>query len=376
MKKWYVICLLITSLCSAKSCSSKCTLSQIKSIVSNIQNQLSSSLCNSCVATPITAPATITAPGSYCLSNDSTATITIATSNVTLNLNNHALGSISANGVNNVKIFNGFVQGGAGIDLNGLNTVSISDLEINNTTVNGINLGISEAVVIRNVLINNSAANGININNSQKIVIDNVTVNNSAQRGISVSVAGAADMFVLNSSVYACGDIGFNLSGINTVAYNCVASANTSYGFRFIASSAATAENCVSTQNATEGFLVDSAVASLINSTAEFNGRAGFFITNFSTVILEGCIALNNSGNGFNMDFNNSFGLVRGCSASYNGVNGFLDQTGAISPVIYVNNIATNNVGGDYSQGTTLPPFNYLLYTNPAANYWTNTASA
>lgn len=94
--------------------------------------------CPSCVITPISAPGTISAPGSYCLANNITGAITITADDVTLDLNNHTIDSgsigIEITG-NNATILNGTIQNMSecGIRIAGASNSILTAIDVVNT---------------------------------------------------------------------------------------------------------------------------------------------------------------------------------------------------------------------------------------------------
>ena len=394
MKRWYAIMLVSTALCAK---SDRCLLSQIKTILVNIRNQMS--VQSECATTPIAAPATITAPGSYCLDNNSTGAITIASNNVALNLNNHSLGAVNIGAFREVTVFNGFVEGGSGITLSGSTNVELAYLQMDSTTSNGITINnASSAVAIHDVIISNAAANGIELTGgSFNITIKDVLVTGATATGIDFeSTPGARDVFIESTVVYNCGARGFRL-GEGASIINCVAAYNNGNGIRFQAANSIEpnaasmyAQDCVAMNNADDGVHIIGGKVTLVNVTAINNGNGGlpienrgFYVTSEATVMFEGCIAESNVGDGFLIDDSpSSTGTIRGCSAINNGGFGFEDQGNGI---IYINNIASSNNGGGLAQNYSAPaataPFYSRSYTaiqdgtESFVSYWTNVAA-
>ncbi len=94
--------------------------------------------CPSCMATAISAPGTISMPGSYCLAKNITGTITIAADDVTLDLNNHTIdsGSIGVEIMgNNATVLNGTIQNtsACGIKISGANNSVLTAIDVINT---------------------------------------------------------------------------------------------------------------------------------------------------------------------------------------------------------------------------------------------------
>lgn len=378
--------------CQAKS-SKCCELTHIRNILTAIQNSIVNILnFDLCGSTPITAATTITVPGNYCLANDVTGGITIASPNVALNLNNFTLsGSIVIN-ASQVTVSNGVLMGnatGTGIYIGGTTSdAHIHDVIINNF-INGIlglggarnivitnvtsrnNIGSSSHgvyidaatnVVIKDSQFNNNQVTGLLVDNSSNVIIDNCTANgNGIGFSDSVFISPINNTNVLITNCFASSNgIGFSISGQDTLVIECDASSSTNIGF------------------AVQGLNTLATSATLLKCNATDNANAGFSIqaTGTPTSVdfwLEDCIS-NNNGIGFNQTLTTGvIGTVKACSASNNTGCGFNDVTG--SAIHYASNYSADN-GTNYCVASTsvaaaTTPY---FYVTPiaGATYWDN----
>lgn len=155
-----------------------------------------SALCREiCLPLPIAAPATINAPGYYCLQADGTGPITINANDVTLDLNNHTVSGTGS---------------GSGIIVNaGLNRVIKNGLVVNFDT--GILGNLSDNTLVTNVHIADCISNGILFIDTVDTILDKVTIitvtgvgvqftgTNTSNTIKAVSVTQASQGFVLTN---------------------------------------------------------------------------------------------------------------------------------------------------------------------------------
>jgi len=250
--------------------------------------------------TPISSsPFTITNSGSYYLTTNLTVSsgnaITIATNNVTLNLNGFTIASTTpsaagtgvllAGGNANIAILNGFITGRV----------------TNNGSVyggSGFGYGIFYSgnypsnVRVSHISVSGCLNDGINLYYINSIIVESTTVN-------LVGGTGILAWSVNNSSVTSCGDTGINANTVfNCTAYiagnigitcgpasNCSGSSSNSYGIY-----ASTANNCR---------------GSSINGTGIFAGTAnnsvGLSTSGtgvYANLLAVGCYGQSSSGTG------------------------------------------------------------------------------
>ncbi len=195
----------------------------------------------SCAPTPIFTAGTISTAGNYCLANDIDGTITIAASDVGLDLNNY-------------KITDGLVINSS------LNQISVEN-------------GVVEAASVQDAITINSGCSRINL--------DAVTVKNAVCGMNFVSLAGG--------SIENC-EMTLNTTGLllnscqKVVVKNCIASCNTHAGFDLISSTTNCFEDCKALSTG-EG-----------NSDIAHVGIYGFVSQNGYGNIFERCIANSTQG--------------------------------------------------------------------------------
>jgi hypothetical protein len=183
--------------------------------------------------TPISsAPFTITTPGSYYLTTNLTVSggdaITIAANGVTLDLNGFTIASTAAsaagygilinNGLRNLAILNGFIQGGV---TNGGGVYSGSGFGY------GI-YGFPQNARVSGVSVSDCLYSGIHIGNQVSTVVESCTVQTVGNLGIYASI-------IKSSTAVDCGNTGING---NQVA-DSRGESSSSYGVQ-----AYTAQNC------------------------------------------------------------------------------------------------------------------------------------
>ncbi len=155
------------------------------------------------------APVTISAPGSYYLSNNITVSsgtaITIASSGVTLDLNGFTISSTAASATgygvlisgasNNIAILNGFVKGG--VTDNGSGTFSGPGFAY------GIYGNNASNVRVCGVGVSGCLTDGIFLNQYGPTIVEGCTVRTVGSYGINANV-------VKSSSAYDCGNMAVN----------------------------------------------------------------------------------------------------------------------------------------------------------------------
>ncbi len=160
-----------------------CINKRIASEVDNIESKLD----NLCHATMITGPGTITEEGSYCLGNEIVGTLTIAASNVHLDLSHRRItdGLIINSGLTGVTVENGVVEGGSdAISVNGASDIIIHDVTVKNGT-RGINfVGVSDSLITNCDMILNTT--GLELNGCQKITVKDCVAGDNVFAGYSL----------------------------------------------------------------------------------------------------------------------------------------------------------------------------------------------
>lgn len=301
-------------------------------------------LLQECAPIPIQvqAPVTLATPGNYCLMGDGSGNITIASSGVLLNLNNHVLsGSITVNaGLQDISIYNGRLNGSgssSGVLINqSCNTILLSDLFITNFQ-NGVNLAGTLVSPITNVFIDKLTAYrcngpGIAVVETSGQMINSVTFNN---------------------------ETGVNINNTNSFF---------------------TITNTQAIFNASGGFAIENTInfgvlsIAIYDSIACDNAADGFFFNN-ATFYVENCISQSN-GIGFSVGDRNAAtdnqGAIVNCKAIANGTAGFLISNLAGTNVRFVGNYGVNNINNTtkYDYAKTNGASNVVVAQNQPPYYW------
>lgn len=298
--------------------------------------------------TVITAiPVTITQPGSYYLGADLVGSggITIAASDVTIDLNGFALrsdgGPATGDGIRSsgaqtgIVILNGSITDWSG---DGVDLVSSSQSTLNGLT-SSKNGGAGFLVGPDSTIINCTAVGngGGGLGGSD---------NGKVMGATAVDNGGSGVAFGNNSSISDCtaarNDMHGIAAGVGSTVSDC-SSRNNKYGFVLDESSLLV--NSIASSNNTDGIIIG-ASSEVRSSVAAENGRNGF-LTGPSTSVLD-CTATLNKLHGF---VPAEGGLLRGNAARNNSGAGIYVATG-VRGVQIQNNQAYANFGfGFYVDG-------------------------
>jgi len=321
---------------------------------------------------------TISSPGVYCMSNDATftngAAITVNSSDVTIDMQNHTLNAGSNSGTTGIVI-NG-----------GLSNITIKNGSITNPTVACISND-SSTSLLQNIIIQNmnfsviggtTSYPGILIQQNSltaqfnSILIENCTGYNtyiSLKGGSSCVVRGCGLVSALangNANIAIFGPAGFNTQlaviedctlvndsasypagvasfflefALTAIIRNCVSSGSASPAFTFSAVARPTVSDCVAQQCVSDGFYFVPGAAgatppvtvSVVNCLAQ-KCHNGFFIASvmgnvgYDSVVLTNSVAHNNSSCGFkinNAGIGNIPLVCMNCTANGNAADGF-----------------------------------------------------
>ena len=324
---------------------------------------------DSCATIPIYNAMTITTSGSYCLANSINGTITVAASQVTLDLNGYTIyPEISSIGIDvlaqhkNFQIKNGFIVGGGG----GYNSAAIvvndacsdfviSDVEIWGGLGDGIEMlpsitGITN-FAIKNCIVANVGLRGINCGDCSDFVLDNCTTQSCAQLSSNWS--------------------NFTVAGSqNYILRNCIAQDSNGECFHLIYSSSGYLDNCTAENSRGPAFDFSQAFNIIAtNCVAQTGLSNGFYLSNnASQCKITNCTAMNITGTGFNSSTGTN-NLIQGCTALNNSDSGFYNND---SNNYFASNYALNNGLGNFV-GVTNAPITNLGDTCPGAfGFWKN----
>ncbi len=299
-------------------------------------------------------PITITQPGIYCLTENvsgSATLITIASSNVTVDLRGHTLSTSSGNGVvinagkEQVTVRNGSISAFAGVGVSLVSTgtqIAIQDIFAYQCDI-GFNVG----------------------SNCATVQFINCTAQGSDIYGFSEAPSSGSHLhYYERCSATGSGGNGFNLGYAGPLtANNCLSSKNGSNGFGFSTTNILKINNCSALQNNQSGFSLNAVSdATILQCTAAQNGSSltesigsGFYILNSDATTCMSCIALDNYACGFScqdgtpVQFFNNFAKS---NTSNGGVNyNILGTSGIIAPSseVFANYVVSwwTNVDGD-----------------------------
>jgi len=347
---------------------------------------------------------TINSPGVYCMYDDANwstdAAITVNSSNVTIDMQNHTL--------------NGGSSGATGIVINGgLSDITIKNGSITNPTSACIAKGGAD-VLLQNIIIQNmnfrvldvaasypavSMQGGATDAQFYNVLIENCRGYNTfiilnpgllaivrgcllTCNGFGAAASGNASITIQglpqlsgwgqsaiiedciigneNHDVYPTNTASFSITNMSTaIIRNCVSSGSGTTVFTVNAGINATVSNCVAQQGTNDGFLFLPGGVPLNISVTNCVAQAcfnGFWVNNlagnfgYKSVVFTNCVAQNNSQNGFHVSNEESVAgrvpmTFKGCNSHANGESGFAIGTGT-GPVGYgalSNCIASNN---------------------------------
>ncbi len=188
-----------------------CAASQINfegtfTLINALGNSQQCPLPSPCSPTPISAPTTISVPGSYCLSADITGPLIINTNDISLDLNGHS-------------ITGGAPGSGNGITINpGFNRL------IRNGTINSFDTGIqctnNTDTLLENIIITGCFDEGVTINTGTAIFLDTLDITNIA--GIGVHFVNGNDASIVSNVNITQSEQGFVFDFLyNSLIQNC-----------------------------------------------------------------------------------------------------------------------------------------------------------
>jgi FOG: WD40 repeat len=191
--------LILTAIDTFIACDLTPVESQLDVIESKIDAIIFSTLDNLCLPISISTPQTISTSGSYILCNNISGTITIAASDVVLDLNNYKIsdGIVVNGGLDQITMRNGVVEGTTnGILVNG----GSRNITIENITVKNASLGsgikftnVTDATIDGCTLTSNST--GLQFNNSHKISVNNTVANCNSHAGFDL-ISSTTNTFI------------------------------------------------------------------------------------------------------------------------------------------------------------------------------------
>jgi len=360
----------------------------------------------SCNATPLTVSAggvAISSSGYYCLTGDTTGTITINASGVTLDLNNHTITPTTGDGIDvnptfsNITIQNGnlslSISGANGITLGGQS--GDSNFQIHDVNIDGANNGIQTTgnggltnLDIQRVIVTNSSNDGFAISNASNVTISECQAGGNAndnKDGFYIDT-NSSDVIINSCVATDNGVAGFQINGQNATVTNCVAQ-NNYVGFApYTGSANITLANCAANFNSNSGFDIYGQNVTITNCAAQDNAIGGFLLeTTSNNIMLADCTANLNTGAGFK-NVNAVAGSVSSfisCVAQNNTVSGFDLSTssahggvGIITSCIAKGNGAGSSPGCGFNDSNTPTNSAYQYVANVAEGNGNNPANS
>lgn len=345
-------------------------------------------------------PLVITEPGIYCLAEpilfDNGIAIDIQTSNVVIDLKGQRINGmnsgeicIRAQNVMGIIIQNGGLQNAQGIVMHNCAGVLINDIPCRANRDWGIRLSNCtrfkvvncKALVTQTTLpLTPFSGTGFVFDTSKSAVIRDLLA--SGCTGNALLAVDDECMSFEGILVNECGQSGIVIDDSNDIhILNCIASANTDYGFLFtnsLGQTNTTLENffvldSLANKNGKSGFGVvstipDGLMANMLFDTckAGANLEHGFEISG-TNIIVRNAAAVDNQKSGY---FINGFDTqVINNSALANVENGIVLTTAAFVSQVIRNTVSKSSVGiNDLSSGTNL----HQIYNNVAGNNSTN----
>ena len=348
----------------------------------------------SCVA--ISAPTTITAPGTYCLVINITGAspaIVIDSNDVVLDLNgktvdnaglSDVVGIRVAAGRHGIVIKNGFLdksgtQLGTAIDL----VPTCAGVILENLSINNWNTGISgtsvTGVVIKNCGVNACADDGLALNLSSNITVEQSDFNSNGSSGIEL--AGCTKVAVQGCSMHGNTVNGlFMQDGSNGVTVtNCLFNGNTADGVLVQNSGCVEFVHCSATGNTDipsgDGYHIQSTNAPvsvaaniLCKECSACGYTNGFHGEDVNNLCIFDCVAKDNATNGFFVEGSASIALLRNNTATGNTERGFRDNGDVGESNQYYNNVACENGLQNYSNAIVSAPVTSAVNARGGAN--------
>ena len=372
------------------------TVTDIKNTVDTLEIA-SGSNCDF-IITQSQVPFTVSIPGVYCvagsLSAGSGGVITIATDDVTIDINGNTISGTTCitlnSGIDRVVIRNGTLKprtavGSVGVSAAGTNThIVIEDLNILNSVSNGILFGSGQYISIANCVISDPGSNGISFTGVNDFNIHNCQITGAADDGVSIDncnrfeikeltiegcdngidiASASSDFMIRECTIQGSANDGIEVtdSSEDFIIRDCsvINASNRAIclGDAGVLVGSYVVDNCI-----IEGTTLSRGVDSQTTTAAEViikntsitdvasDGFIIFGITDAGKLIMENCHVIGAGGRGFYFR-NNTVGVtdtrgevtVRNCSASSCGSDGFYAE-GLLSYVC-TDCVSQNNSG-------------------------------
>lgn len=281
-----------------------------------------------CKASIITTPTTISASGSYCLSNNITGTITIQSDNVYLTLGGNTIsdGALIINASKGVNVSGGIIDASASlgaIQVINSSNVTLSSFTLINPANDGIRCDNVTSLLVKNFAIRGSGNNGISfINNpSTAVILQNFDILNTTSNAVyfntNISDITIKTGFMLTSQ-------GIRQEASSTISrmsfYNLTVNSvtnNTNYSFAFLGTVLDLTFNNMVLSNViggiefaslTNAFLKNCTIKEIAPSSISGTVLDGFRIDTGEAIQFESC-SIENINSGTNIIFFNGFSI-------------------------------------------------------------------
>lgn len=281
-----------------------------------------------CTLTPILAPTTIAASGSYCLADNITGSIIIEADNVSLDLNGHTIaGNVIINDSNYVKVKGGIISGSTtGIELNGGTEIIYENIMINDCAI-GMAISDADTVQVTDCAIH-TAEQGIAISNSNSCFFERIIVeeiSNSSDAAVGIACTSSSSILFKRCTIHEVVGVGQDAIGLSlnqanqVVAVECVINLVTATG-------AGIAEGIAATDSRQNYYYNTS-----ISNIAGANDVVGIAIDTPSAVTLRTCNIQNLASSSALTTTLHGIGITNGFGAiivdsSVTGANGLANQ--------------------------------------------------
>lgn len=300
----------------------------------------------------------ITEPGSYFLTGvigglaDGTTGITIASDDVTLDLNGYAMLGARPVSTNNNSASTGTPGNGHGIWVDGnRRNITVRNGIISDWGEAGLKAIATSNSIFRDLQFNNNGAEGISVGDQ------NLLLRCQAQLNLENGIMGDDGINVVNSNAMYNGDKGIVLDSAGLVVNS---SAFDNFGRGIEVAHSGMILGCEATDNVAGGYLVGP-FSQAVKCSAYDNESTGFLVDEKGQVLH--CIAALNTGNGF--EFSGTSGSIRNCISHENDFAGIACTNTTLAAILISHNGTTDN---DTDGIVVLGPGAFVINNRGAGN--------
>lgn len=346
----------------------------------------------SCESLSISAPTTIISPGSYCLANNITGTITINANDVVIDLNDCTIfnGQIIVLGRNNVCIRNGALEN-AGVGPTAISIMNCSNVILKNLIIinpnDGIQCGQVTNLLMKDIIITGAQNNGIDIiNSSTALRFEDFEIINTSSNAIYIN-ANVQDITLHNGHIKFTnglrGEIGFNTDNVKCFDIFIEGTPSGIFPVNFLGTSSNVLFNNVHVTDATQGIRLSTSYQGLFEKCTVKNiiapsssAASAFRIDNGIHNQFDSCIVFGITTTGsttidaFKMT-NNTDLILKNCTVEgLKGFNGTVNGMNiASSQLVTINECMIQNIiSGTQADGFHIQSTNNVVATGCTAN--------